>query len=128
LKLILEDWYNIQLNLILEKSIHYPDYPKSVSNIADKIIESLIEDEFFEKEGACLDITFKKFAEAILPKWINGNIMDIFSDEEFSSILNKSIVESRVISLKERGFLDYIEDSDGKIHYFLTEQGREAVK
>ena len=112
----------------MEKSIYYTDYPKSVSNIADKIIESLVEDEFFEKEGACPDVTFKKFAEAILPKWINGNIMDIFSDDEFSSILNESIVESRVISLKERGFLDYIEDSDGKIHYFLTERGKEAVK
>jgi predicted transcriptional regulator len=111
----------------LEKSIYYQDYPKSISNVADKIIESLIEDEFFEKEGALVDVTFKKFADAILPKWINGNIMDIFSDDEFSSILNESIVESRVISLKERGFLDYIEDNEGKVHYFLTNQGKEAM-
>jgi hypothetical protein len=111
----------------LEKSIYYHDYPKSVSELADKIIESLEDDQFFEKEGASPDLTFKKFADAILPKWINGNMLDIFSDDEFASILNESIVESRVISLKERGFLDYIEDNEGKVHYFLTEQGREAI-
>ena len=112
----------------MQKSIHYHDYPKAVSELADKIIESLEEDNFFVKEGASPDVTFKIFADSILPKWINGNMLDIFSDEEFSNILNESIVESRVISLCERGFLDYVEDEEGKIHYFLTEQAKEAIK
>ena len=111
----------------MERSTHYYNYPGQVSEITEKIIETLEEDNFFTKENISPDITFKKFADSILQKWINGNAMDIFIDDEFSDTLKMAMIESDISSLKERGFVDYIEDESGNPLYFLTERGKNAV-
>jgi len=112
----------------LQKSIHYDNYPKQVSEVTEKIIETLEEDNFFRKENISPDITFKNFADNILQKWISGNVMDIFADDEFFDVLKMCMVESDVTSLKDRGFIDFIEDESGNPLYFLTEMGKQAVK
>lgn len=112
----------------MKKSIHYYDYPKQVSEIAEKIVETLTEDNFFHLENISPEITFKKFAERILQKWINGDVLDIFNDDEFFETLKISMVESDIDSLVDRGFMDFIEDESGTPLYFLTEKGKKAIE
>ncbi len=111
----------------MKRSEHYENYPEPVSEITEKLLESLIEERFFEEEQADYNITFRRFAESALSKWIKGNDMDDFSEEEFSSILRYSIVESDLLRLNEKGLLDSMEDANGELVYFLTDKGKEEM-
>jgi predicted transcriptional regulator len=111
----------------LKRSEHYENYPPSVSEITEKLLESLTEEKFFEEEQADYDITFKRFADSALSKWVKGNDIEDFSEEEFSSILRYSIVESDLVRLNKKGLLDSMEDENGETVYFLTEKGKNEM-
>jgi hypothetical protein len=111
----------------LKRSEHYENYPPSVSEITEKLLESLTEEKFFEEEQADYDITFKRFADSALSKWVKGDDMEDFSEEEFSSILRYSIVESDLVRLNKKGLLDSMEDENGETVYFLTEKGKSEM-
>lgn len=113
----------------MERSEHYENYPPSVSEITEKLLEGLKEEKFFEEEGADYNITFKRFADLGLSKWAKGNDMDDFTEEEFSSVLRFSIVESDLLRLNKKVFLDSMENAKGETVYFLTEKGKkEKIK
>jgi hypothetical protein len=95
--------------------------------MTEKLLESLTEEKFFEEEQADYDITFKRFADSALSKWVKGNDIEDFSEEEFSSILRYSIVESDLVRLNKKGLLDSMEDENGETVYFLTEKGKNEM-
>lgn len=111
----------------MKRSEHYQNYPKPVSEITEKLLDSLIEEKFFEEEQADYNITFRRFADLALSKWINGNDMEDFSEEEFSSILRYSIIESDLTRLNDKGILDSMENENGETVYFLTEKGKKEM-
>jgi hypothetical protein len=108
----------------MPESKYYDDYPESVSSFTKKLLEGLDEEKFFEIEGADYDVTFRRFAELSLKKWVKGNEMEDFSEEEFSEVLKFSIAESELNSMTEKGLLGSMEDEHGETHYFLTERGK----
>jgi len=108
----------------LEKSVHYDVYPNSVSELTEKLLEGLEEEGFFEKEGADYNITFKRFADSVFKNWLSGEDLENISEEEFSQILNLSIIQSDLESLRDRGVLETIENDEGEPMYFLTDKGK----
>lgn len=112
----------------MKKSIHYGTYPESVSEITGKILEGLNEAEFFTTEEADYDITFKRFADFFLGKWVKGDALEEISEQEFNDLLHSSVIESDLERLKSKNLLDCIEDENGKMLYFVTEEGKKAVE
>lgn len=112
----------------MKRSEHYDDYPKPVSELTEKLLDGLEEEDFFKTENANYDITFRRFADSALKKWIKGDDMEDFTEEEFSQILRFSMVESDLLRMQERGILDSIEDDNGEQMYFLTEKGKNEVE
>jgi hypothetical protein len=112
----------------LKRSEHYNDYPKPVSELTEKLLDGLEEENFFETEHADYNITFRRFADSALKKWIKGDDMDDFTEEEFSQILRFSMVETDLVRMSERGLLDSIEDSNGEAMYFLTDKGKKEIE
>ncbi len=108
----------------MEKSVHYDVYPNSVSELTEKLLEGLEEEGFFEKEGADYNITFKRFADTVFRNWLSGEDLENISEKEFSQILNLSIIQSDLESLRGRGVLETIENDEGEPMYFLTEKGK----
>ena len=108
----------------MPKSTFYDDYPESVSLFTEKLLEGLDEEKFFEIEGADYNITFKRFADLSLKKWVIGNEMEDFSEEEFSDALKFSIIESQLDAMTRKGLLGSIEDENGEARYFLTKKGK----
>lgn len=112
----------------MKKSIHYETYPESVSEVTERLLEGLKEAEFFEKEDADYNITFKRFADFFLQRWLRGEDLEDFPEDQFSKILNSSIIESDLLRLKDKDLLDCIENEDGEMLYFITEKGRKEVE
>jgi predicted transcriptional regulator len=112
----------------LEKSEHYDDYPRPVSELTQKLLEGLEEEDFFETEKADYNITFRRFADSALRKWIKGEEMEDFTEDEFSQILRFSMVETDLNRMEEKGLLDSIEDENGESMYFLTDKGKIEVE
>ncbi len=111
----------------MKRSKHYENYPPSVSEITEKLMEGLTEEKFFDEEQADYDITFKRFADFALSKWVSGKDLEDFTEDEFSSILKYSIVESDLIRLNKKGILDSMENENGETVYFLTEKGKNEM-
>lgn len=128
MKLNLVLTYNIYVRIKLKRSIHYETYPSSVSDVTERLLEGLEEAEFFQKEEADYDVTFKRFADFFFTRWVNGEDMEDFPEEEFSDILNRSIIESDIKRLSERELLDSIEDESGETLYFVTEKGKREME
>ena len=111
----------------MERSIHYNDYPETVSEITEKLLEGLDEEGFFKNEEADYDITFKRFAQFLLARWIKGEDLQEFTEEEFSKILNFSIVETDLEKLVERNLINWVEDENGDPLYFVTDHGKKIL-
>jgi hypothetical protein len=111
----------------LKRSEHYGDYPQPVSELTEKLLDGLDEEKFFETEHADYDITFRRFADASLKKWIQGENMEDFTEDEFSQILRFSMVETDLERMSKKGLLDSIEDANGEAVYFLTDKGKKEV-
>ena len=111
----------------MKRSEHYDDYPKPVAELTEKLLDGLEEEKFFESEQADYNITFRRFADLALKKWINGDDIEDFTEDEFSQILRFSMVETDLLRLSERGLLDSIENEEGEEMYFLTEKGKKDL-
>ena len=120
--------YNDYVRIKLKRSIHYETYPTSVADVTERLLEGLEEAEFFAKEEADYNVTFKRFADFFLGRWVNGEELEDFPEEEFSNILNKSIIESDIKRLSDRNLLDCIEDEKGETLYFVTEKGKKEME
>lgn len=114
----------------MERSKYYQDYPEPVALISEKFITVLEESRFFSDEDVDENITFKEFADSILPKWINGEDIhdeELLSEDDFSRILNLSIFKTNLESLRNKNLIDSIEDEKGEEIFFLTKKGKEVT-
>jgi hypothetical protein len=65
-----------------------------------------------------------------MPKWIEGKSPEEYLENEdaFQRVIVKSITESVLTDLKERGMVDSIEDENGEEVFFLTPIGKGEVE
>lgn len=108
----------------LERSKHFNDYPLAVSELSERIVNSLKEDEIFKAEQIVEDVAFLNFSEFFLEKWVNGDSSGEITADEFVFIMKKTIIGSNLISLKNKELIDSIENENGEMVYFLTPAGK----
>lgn len=103
-----------------------------VIEIADEIIETLVETNFFE-DHEITDLTFSKnyICEKLTEKYIEDGIdleMGIFTEAEFDEMLRIIITGSLLYSLKEKGFINSYEDENTEELFFLTDEGKKLIE
>jgi predicted transcriptional regulator len=107
-------------------------YQPIIIEYANKIIESLVESNFFEDYEIGTNFAKKYISDALTEKFINGELEDngefFFTDEEFEKCLKEIITGSILIELKEKGFVNSYEDEETDEMFFLTEEGKKLLK
>jgi len=104
-------------------------YLPKIEKIAQELINTLIEDEFFE-DFEIVDSTYakKRFCDDLTTKFIAGGIDfdedDIFTEDELDAILRDIIAENTLRSLEKSGFINSYEDETVEETFFLTEKGK----
>ena len=104
-------------------------YLPKIEKIAQELINTLIEDEFFE-DFEIVDPTYakKRFCDDLTTKFIAGGIDfdedDIFTEDELDAILRDIIAENTLRSLEKSGFINSYEDETVEETFFLTEKGK----
>jgi hypothetical protein len=108
-------------------------YQPIVIEETDNLIEGLQESKFFE-DYQIQDLTFVRehLLEIMTNKFINGELDndfdELFTEDEFSKILQELVAGSLLYELKERGLVDSYEDENTEETFFLTEKGRNHIK
>lgn len=108
-------------------------YIPKVEAIADDIIQTLIEDKFFEDfEIEDHSYTKKRFCDELTAKFLLNGLEDdglsIFNEDEFDKILKEVIAEDMLRSLQKKGLINSYEDEGTEEVFFLTEKGREEIE
>lgn len=108
-------------------------YQPSVIERADELIEILIEERFFE-DYEIENYNFAKYylRDKLTDKFILGTLEndedDIFSEEEYETILREIVAGSVLYELKEKGLVDSYEDEDTEEMFFLTKEGKKILQ
>jgi predicted transcriptional regulator len=108
-------------------------YLPKIEKIANEIIQTLIEDEFFEDfEIEDYSYTKKRFCEELTAKFLLNGLenedIGIFSEDEFDKILKEIVAEDMLRGLQKIGFINSYEDEGTEEVFFLTEKGREEMQ
>ena len=65
-------------------------------------------------------------------KFINGSLTDedteLFTENEFDTLLKELVAGSILFELKEKGFIDSYEDDNTEEMFFLTDEGKKLMK
>lgn len=100
------------------------NYPEAVQEFVNMTLHTFAEaglagevDMFIFEEGLC---------KVALQKFLSGGELD-WSEAEFIDTLNLSIAQSHIAYLKERGYIDSIEDVNGEEIVWATEKGKEII-
>lgn len=111
-------------------------YQPIVIEETDNLIQGLIESEFFLD----YDITDYSFAreyilDELTQKYVDGlfddsedSEVEIFTEDEFTKLLQKIVAGSLLSELKERGLINSYEDDNTEETFFLTEEGKKLLK
>ncbi len=107
-------------------------YLPKIEKIADEIIQTLIEDDFFiDFEIEDQTYTRKRFCDELTAKFLLNGLEDenigIFTEEEFDKILKEVVAEDMLRNLQKKGFINSYEDEGVEEVFFLTEKGREEM-
>lgn len=107
-------------------------YQPIVIKRTDEIIEILIESGFFVDYELSNTETAKKFIlDELTTKFIKGDLDmehdELFTEDEFTTILNKIIAGTILEDLKEKGLLNSYEDDNTEETFFLTDEGKEVI-
>lgn len=107
-------------------------YLPKIEAIAEDIIQTLIEDDFF-KDFEIEDYSYarKRFSEELTNKFLINGLDEengIFSEDEFDRILKEIAAEDVLRSLQKKGLINSYEDEGVEEIFFLTEKGREEMK
>lgn len=105
-------------------------YQPIVLETTEQILQSLIETEFF-KDYEIEDTSFAKeyLCDVLTEKFIiNGLDMDIFTEEEFTTILKEIAAGSILKSLKDKGYVNSYKDDNTEEIFFLTQEGKDFYK
>jgi hypothetical protein len=108
-------------------------YLPKIENIANEIIQTLIEDKFFEDfEIEDYSYTKKRFCEELTTKFLLNGLenedIGIFNEDEFDKILKEIVAEDMLRSLQKTGIINSYEDDNTEEVFFLTEKGREEMQ
>ena len=108
-------------------------YLPKIENIANEIIQTLIEDKFFEDfEIEDYSYTKKRFCEELTTKFLLNGLenedIGIFNEDEFDKILKEIVAEDMLRGLQKKGLINSYEDDNTEEVFFLTEKGREEIK
>ena len=103
-------------------------YQPRVIEIANEIIETLKEIEFFE-ENNITDLTFTKshLCDRLTEKYIENGLdleIGIFTEDEFNEIIKTIIIGSVLHNLKESGYVSSYDDENTEELFFLTKEGK----
>lgn len=107
-------------------------YQPVVIKRTDEIIEILIESDFFKDyELSNTETARNLILDELTTKFIKGDLDmeydELFTEDEFTAVLNKIIAATMLKDLKEKGFLNSYEDDDTEETFFLTDEGKEAI-
>ena len=107
-------------------------YQPIIVERANEIIETLIDDGFFEDyEITNLKFAKKHLCDKITEKFIIGDFNDddwIFTEDEMLIILRELITGSILYELKEKGLVNSYEDESTDEMFFLTKKGKRKLK
>ena len=101
-------------------------YPAPVIETTLRVIEGLDDSGFFEDQECDKEITAEKFNEALTPKFLQGEDLEL-SPDEILKVLNMSIIMSSLRRLEKLNLVGSIEDG-GVEKFFLTELGKRSRK
>lgn len=101
-------------------------YPEPVMETTARVIEGLDDSGFFEDQECDREITAEKFNEALTPKFLQGEDLEL-SPEEILEVLNRSIIMSSLRRLEKLNLVGSIDD-EGIEKFFLTEFGKKNWK
>jgi hypothetical protein len=101
-------------------------YPAPVIETTLRVIEGLDDSGFFEDQECDKEITAEKFNEALTPKFLQGEDLEL-SPDEILKVLNMSIIMSSLRKLEKLNLVGSIDDG-GVEKFFLTEFGRKNWK
>lgn len=110
-------------------------YQPIVIKETEILLQGLIDSKFFE-DYEIENLTFAKeyILEIINEKYISGLLgegelgEEIFTEEEFTKILQEIIAGTLLNELKENGYINSYEDEETEEMFFLTEKGKEYLK
>ena len=101
-------------------------YPESVRDLVNETIEVAIKSG--ASEGINTQILEEEFCIAGLQKFISGGDEMAWSEDEFIDVISRSNARTRIERLIELGYIDSIEDEDGKEIIFPTKKGIEIIE
>ena len=104
-------------------------YQPLIIENAKKIVESLVESDFFiEQEIESTEYAYEYLCEKLNDKFINNNLsfenVNI-TEEEFTIYLKEIIAGSILESLLDKGLIGAYDDEDSdEKYFFLTDEGK----
>ena len=108
-------------------------YQPVVLEHVEELILGLEEASFFS-DYEIEDLTFVRqhLSDILTDKFINGELDDefeeLFSEEEFDQLLKELVAGSLLYELKDKEYVNSIEDISGEEVFFLTEEGKKYLK
>lgn len=107
-------------------------YQPFIISMADDLVNRLetITTFFTDEDIKSTDFTKQIVCDKLTEKFINGDlssdddVVDVFDETEFKTILNSIVVKNALDSLVKSGLIDVI-DEDGDERYFITEIGKQ---
>ncbi len=108
-------------------------YQPIVIEESENLLIGLVESKFFD-DYEISDLTFARqyILDIVNEKYILGLLGDetdeLFSEDEFTKILQELVAGSVLYSLKEEGYLNSYEDENTEETFFLTPKGKEHLK
>lgn len=108
-------------------------YQPIVIEESENLLMGLIESKFFE-DYEIDDFTFAKqyILDVMNEKYIDGLLGDesdeIFTEEEFTKMLQEIVAGTILYQLKEQGLINSYEDENTEETFFLTEKGKKHME
>jgi ribosomal protein S8 len=108
-------------------------YLPKIEKITEDIIQTLIEEKFFEDfEIEDYSYSRRRISEELTKKFLINGLEDeefgFFSEDEFDKILKEIAAEDVLRNLQKRGLINSYEDDNTEEVFFLTEKGKEEMK
>jgi hypothetical protein len=120
--------------LFINKQQMAKAYQPIVIEETDNLIQGLIESEFF-LDYDIIDYSFARqfILDELTQKYIDGLFdesedAELFTEDEFTKLLQKIVAGSLLSELKERGLVSSYEDDDTEETFFLTEEGKQLIR
>lgn len=108
-------------------------YQPIVIEESEQLLIGLMESKFFD-DYEITDLTFARqyVLEIMNEKYISGLLGEetdeLFTEEEFTKILQEIVAGTVLHELKEGGFLNSYEDENTEEMFFLTDKGKKFLE